>query len=201
MFYYFNGEVTLLESNLAVIDCGGVGYACRTSSYTLSRLHVGERARLYTYCSIREDAFDIYGFSTREELRNFELLLGVTGVGAKAALAILSSTTPDRFALAIFSQDEKALTAAPGVGKKLAQRILLELKDKLGGAAPAEGGISLPAGDVPAASGSALALAQAALAELGYRPQEITAALRSIDPEGMKTEEIVRQCLRAMVMR
>ena len=134
MFYYFNGEVTLLESNLAVIDCGGVGYACRTSSYTLSRLHVGERARLYTYCSIREDAFDIYGFSTREELRNFELLLGVTGVGAKAALAILSSTTPDRFALAIFSQDEKALTAAPGVGKKLAQRILLELKDKLGGA-------------------------------------------------------------------
>ena len=164
MFYYFNGEVTLLESNLAVIDCGGVGYACRTSSYTLSRLHVGECARLYTYCSIREDAFDIYGFSTREELRNFELLLGVTGVGAKAALAILSSTTPDRFALAIFSQDEKALTAAPGVGKKLAQRILLELKDKLGGAAPAEGGISLPAGDVPAASGSALALAQAALA-------------------------------------
>ena len=182
MFYYFNGEVTLLESNLAVIDCGGVGYACRTSSYTLSRLHVGERARLYTYCSIREDAFDIYGFSTREELRNFELLLGVTGVGAKTALA-------------------KALTAAPGVGKKLAQRILLELKDKLGGAAPAEGGISLPAGDVPAASGSALALAQAALAELGYRPQEITAALRSFDPEGMKTEEIVRQCLRAMVMR
>ena len=187
MFYYFNGEVTLLESNLAVIDCSGVGYACRTSSYTLSRLHVGERARLYTYCSIREDAFDIYGFSTREELRNFELLLGVTGVGAKAALAILSSTTPDRFALAIFSQDEKALTAAPGVGKKLAQRILLELKDKLG--------------DVPAASGSALALAQAALAELGYRPQEITAALHSFDPEGMKTEEIVRQCLRAMVMR
>ena len=166
MFYYFNGEVTLLESNLAVIDCGGVGYACRTSSYTLSRLHVGERARLYTYCSIREDAFDIYGFSTREELRNFELLLGVTGVG-----------------------------------KKLAQRILLELKDKLGGAAPAEGGISLPAGDVPAASGSALALAQAALAELGYRPQEITVALRTFDPEGMKTEEIVRQCLRAMVMR
>ena len=222
MFYYFNGEVTLLESNLAVIDCSGVGYACRTSSYTLSRLHVGERARLYTYCSIREDAFDIYGFSTREELRNFAPADGTsTGVGAKAALAILSSTTPDRFALAIFSQDEKALTAAPGVGKKLAQRILLELKDKLGGAAPAEGGISLPAGDVPAASGSALALAQAALAELGYRPQEITAALRSFDAlkdkgqkqaeiaaalkgipaEGLPTEEIVRRCLRAMVMR
>ena len=213
MFYYFNGEVTLLESNLAVIDCGGVGYACRTSSYTLSRLHVGERARLYTYCSIREDAFDIYGFSTREELRNFELLLGVTGVGAKAALAILSSTTPDRFALAIFSQDEKALTAAPGVGKKLAQRILLELKDKLGGAAPAEGGISLPAGDV-AESGIKANIARGATLfgedfDFETHPacrelvalKEITAALRSFDPEGMKTEEIVRQCLRAMVMR
>ena len=93
-----------------------------------------------------------------------------------------------------------ALVCAPKQAE-LAQRILLELKDKLGDAAPAEGGISLPAGDVPAASGSALALAQAALAELGYRPQDITAALRSFDPEGMKTEEIVRQCLRAMVMR
>ena len=96
--------------------------------------------------------------------------------------------------------DAVALVCAPKQAE-LAQRILLELKDKPGGAAPAEGGISLPAGDVPAASGSALALAQAALAELGYRPQEITAALRSFDPEGMKTEEIVRQCLRAMVMR
>lgn len=202
MFYYFNGEVTLLESNLAVVDCG----RCRLRLpdvvlYALAPACGRAREALYLLQHPRGGRSDIYGFSTREELRNFELLLGVTGVGAKAALAILSSTTPDRFALAIFSQDEKALTAAPGVGKKLAQRILLELKDKLGGAAPAEGGISLPAGDVPAASGSALALAQAALAELGYRPQEITAALRSFDPEGMKTEEIVRQCLRAMVMR
>ena len=108
MFYYFNGEVTLLESNLAVIDCGGVGYACRTSSYTPRACMWASARGSNAYCSIREDAFDIYGFSTREELRNFELLLGVTGVGAKAALAILSSTTPDRFALAIFSQDEKA---------------------------------------------------------------------------------------------
>lgn len=162
---------------------------------------MGERARLYTYCSIREDAFDIYGFSTREELRNFELLLGVTGVGAKAALAILSSTTPDRFALAIFSQDEKALTAAPGVGKKLAQRSLLELKEQARWRARQRAAFRCPAGDVPPPPAARLALAQAALAELGYRPQEITAALRSFDPEGMKTEEIVRQCLRAMVMR
>ena len=201
MFYYIEGVVSLIDGSVAVVDCGGVGYAVNTTVNSLSRVRIGEKTRFYTCTIIREDCFDIYGFATAEEKRCFELLIGVSGVGAKAALAILSSTTPDRFALAIFSQDEKALMAAPGVGKKLAQRILLELKDKLGGAAPAEGGISLPAGDVPAASGSALALAQAALAELGYRPQEITAALRSFDPEGMKTEEIVRHCLRAMVMR
>ena len=198
MFYYFNGEVTLLESNLAVIDCSGVGYACRTSSYTLSRLHVGERARLYTYCSIREDAFDIYGFSTREELRNFELLLGVTGVGAKAALAILSSTTPDRFALAIFSQDEKALTAAPGVGKKLAQRILLELKDKLAKESadfelPVRPGAAVPAGE------DKLSDAAAALGVLGYGPAEINYALKGVDVSALSTEEIIKAALKNMM--
>ena len=198
MFYYFNGEVTLLESNLAVIDCSGVGYACRTSSYTLSRLHVGERARLYTYCSIREDAFDIYGFSTREELRNFELLLGVTGVGAKAALAILSSTTPDRFALAIFSQDEKALTAAPGVGKKLAQRILLELKDKLGSLESVS--VSDAAVPGPVTPGNAASEAAAALEVLGYSPSEIAVAMRGIDP-ALPTDEMVRLALRNMLAK
>ena len=131
MFYYLNGEITLMEGNLAVVDCGGVGYACRTTSYTLSKLRVGQTAKLFTYCNIREDAFDIYGFSTRDELRCFELLLGVTGVGPKAAIAILSSTSPERFMLAIMTQDEKSLTVAQGVGKKLAQRIILELKDKM----------------------------------------------------------------------
>ncbi len=199
MFYYLNGEVTLMEENLAVVDCGGVGYACRTTNFTLSKLRVGQKARLFTYCNIREDAFDIYGFSTREELRQFELLLGVTGVGPKAAIAILSANSPERFTLAILSQDEKALTAAPGVGKKLAQRIILELKDKLGGMGEAEfsgGGTA-----VPTAGGSNLALAQAALAELGYHPAEIAAALKGVPAEGLSTEEIVRHCLRAMVMR
>ena len=200
MFYYFNGEVTLLEGNLAVIDSSGVGYACRPSSYTLSRLHVGERARLYTYCSIREDAFDIYGFSTREELRNFELLLGVTGVGAKAALAILSSTTPDRFALAIFSQDEKALTAAQGIGKKIAQRIILELKDKL---AKEQSSFTVQGGGSGAApmplGGSKSGEAAAALAVLGYGSQEISTALKGIDMDALPLEEIIRQALKKMV--
>lgn len=199
MFYYLNGEITLMEGNLAVVDCGGVGYACHTTAYTLSKLRIGQTAKLYTYCNIREDAFDIFGFSTREELRCFELLLGVTGVGPKAALAILSSTSPERFTLAIMTQDEKTLTAAQGVGKKLAQRIILELKDKLG-ASVTEVDFSSPS--APAAvSGSPLALAQAALAELGYSQSEIASAMKGVHTEGATTEEIVRHCLRAMVMR
>ncbi len=131
-YYYLNGTVALLDANLAVIDCGGVGYACHTTTYTQSQLTVGQTAKLYTYCSIREDAFDIFGFSSREEKACFERLLSVSGVGPKAALAILSASTPQAFTLAIVTGDEKALTRAPGIGKKLAQRILLELKDKLG---------------------------------------------------------------------
>lgn len=199
MFYYLNGEITILEENLAVVDCGGVGYGCRTSGYTLSKLKIGQRAKLYTYCNIREDAFDIYGFSTREELRCFELLIGVTGVGPKAAQAILSAVSPDRFTLAVMTQDEKALTAAQGVGKKLAQRIILELKDKLG-AVPTDTSFDTFA-PVQTTGGSALALAQAALGELGYHQSEIAAALKGIKAESMTTEEIVRHGLRAMVMR
>ena len=200
MFYYLNGEITLMEGNLAVVDCGGVGYACRTTAYTLSKLRVGQRAKLFTYSYIREDVFDIFGFSTKEELRCFELLLGVTGVGTKAALAILSATSPERFTLAIMTQDEKTLTAAPGVGKKLAQRIILELKDKLGAAVTEVDFSGVSAAPAPAA-GSNLALAQAALVELGYNQAEIAAALKGIPAEELSTEEIVRRCLRAMVMR
>lgn len=200
MFYYLNGEITLLEENLAVVDCGGVGFACRTTAYTQSKLRVGQTAKLFTYCNIREDAFDIFGFSTREELRCFELLVGVTGVGPKAAIAILSSASPERFTLAIMTQDEKMLTAAPGVGKKLAQRIILELKDKLGSAVTeVDFSGSVGVAPIPAA-GSNLALAQAALAELGYSGAEIASALKGVPVEGLSTEEIVKKCLRAMVM-
>ncbi len=200
MFYYLNGEITLLEGNLAVVDCGGVGYACHTSSYTLSKLKIGQKAKLFTYCNIREDAFDIFGFSTRDELRCFEMLLGVTGVGPKAAQAILSAVSPDRFTLAVMTQDEKALTAAQGVGKKLAQRIILELKDKMGKSPVTEmsGGDFTP---VPQGDTSALAMAQAALGELGYSHAEITASLKGLKADGMTTEEIIRYALRAMVMR
>ena len=132
MFYYLNGTITLLDANLAVVDCGGVGYACHTTNYTLARLQLGKPAKLFTYCNIKEDAFDIFGFFTREELNCFERLLGVTGVGPKAALAILSVVSPEQLTLAVMTQDDKTITMAQGVGKKLAQRIILELKDKLG---------------------------------------------------------------------
>ena len=199
MFYYLTGKITVLDQNLAVVDVGGAGYACHTSNYTLAQLRLGEEKRLYTYCNIKEDAFDIYGFATREELRLFELLLSVTGVGAKVALSILSALSPDQLQLAILTGDEKTVTMAQGVGKKMAQRILLELKDKLGGELDFSGGVS--AGDIaPAPKSGKLATATAALVELGYSQAEVGRALKGADAEKLSVEELVRYGLRAMVM-
>ena len=200
MFYYLNGKIALMDANLAVVDCGGVGYACFASNYTLSQLRVGEDHRLFTHCNVKEDAFDIYGFSTREELRLFEQLIGVTGVGPSSALAILSAMTPDQLSLAILTGDEKSITRAKGVGAKTAKRIILELKDKLGGeldfsAGPASAGVVNPN-----LSGK-LATATAALAELGYSQAEASAALKGADPEKLSVEELIRYGLRAMVTK
>lgn len=148
MLYYVSGTVTILEPGLAVIDCGGVGYGCRVTAYTAGQLKLNQPARLYITESIREDAFDLYGFSSREEQRCYELLTSVNGVGPKAAMAILSSGGPQNFTLAVMTGDEKMLTAAQGIGKKIAQRIILELKDKLGGGSQEldfSAGVSVPA--------------------------------------------------------
>lgn len=196
MFYYLNGKITILDANLAVIDCGGVGYGCHVTNFTQSQLRVGEEKRLYTYCNIREDAFDIYGFSTREELRLFEMLLSVNGVGTKAAVAILSALTPEQFTLAVMTGDDRSLTMAQGVGKKSAQRIILELKDKLGHDVQS---VDFSAPTLAPSSGNHVALASAALSELGYAQPDIARALKGLQVEGMSTEEIVRQALRAMV--
>ena len=131
MYYYVSGSVAHVEPYLAVIDCGGVGYACRTTAYTLSQIKKGEKAKLFTYLSVREDAMDLYGFASQEELKLFQQLISVSGVGPKAALGILSSSSPANLAMNIITGNEKALTAAPGVGKRIAQRVILELKDKL----------------------------------------------------------------------
>ena len=200
MLYYVSGPVTVLEPGLAVIDCGGVGYGCRITAYTAGQLKLNQSAKLYVTESIREDAFDLYGFSSREEQRCYELLTSVNGVGPKAAMAILSAGGPQNFTLAVMTGDEKMLTAAQGIGKKIAQRIILELKDKIGG-----GGMELDfsagtAAAAPVQTGSNAALAHAALQELGYSPAEISAALKGVDPNA-STEEMVRHALRAMVMK
>ena len=198
MFYYLNGFVAETGANLAVIDCGGVGYACATTNYTLAQLKKGEKAKLYTYLHVREEIFEIYGFASQGELNSFKMLIAVSGVGPKAALAILSSTTPDQLALAIVTGDEKALTAAPGIGKKIAQRIILELKDKLSkdpGSFASAGGASVPVPVKNDKSGEAAA----ALAVLGYTSQDIAVALKGLDMDALSLEEIIRQALKRMV--
>ena len=197
MFYYLEGVVAVIGQNLAVIDIGGAGYACMTTLNTLSHLETGKKARLYTYCNIKEDAFDIFGFFDLSEKRCFEHLLSVSGVGPKAALSILSSTTPESLALAVISDDESALTIAPGVGKKLAQRIILELKDKVSKEESAHktAGYVPPRGDA-GQPGSKQRDAAAALAVLGYSQGEISAAMRKLDLEALTVEEIIREVLK-----
>ena len=173
---------------------------CHITAYTASQLKLNQPARLYITESIREDAFDLYGFISREEQRCYELLTSVNGVGPKAAMSILSAGGPQNFTLAVMTGDEKMLTAAQGIGKKIAQRIILELKDKLGGAGMELDFSTGPAVAAPVQSGGSLALARAALQELGYSPAEIQSALKGADPNAT-TEELVRYALRAMVMK
>jgi Holliday junction DNA helicase RuvA len=197
MFYYLNGTVAHTEPNLVVIDCGGVGYACHSSLQTVSRTKAGETLKLYTYMHVREDIFDIFGFYDTQELHCFKLLLGISGVGPKAALAILSVTTPERLSLAIISGDDKALTAAQGIGKKLAMRIILELKDKLAKGmsdmSDFKGGVS------QTISGSKPAEAQAALVVLGYSATEAAMAMQGLDTESLGLEDLIKQALKRML--
>ncbi len=198
MLYYVSGPVTVLEPGLAVIDCGGIGYGCRVTAYTAAQLKLNQNAKLYITESIREDAFDLYGFISREEQRCYQLLTSVNGVGPKAAMAILAAG-PQNFTLAVMTGDEKLLTAAQGVGKKIAQRIILELKDKIGGGSE-ELDFSGVTPSAPVQTGNNAALAHAALQELGYSAAEINAALKGVDATAT-TEEMIRYALRAMVMK
>lgn len=199
MFYYLSGTIAVIELGAVVVDCGGVGFTVNTTTTTISKLRVGEKALLYTHCSIREDAFDIYGFASKRELETFRLLVGVNGVGPKAALAILSTVTPDGLTMAVVTQNEKSLTAAPGVGKKLAQRILLELKDKLG----SQTEVDFSAGDGGMApvlqSGSKATEAVQALQVLGYDQNTISAVMKGIDAENLSVQDIIKQALKAMM--
>ena len=200
MYYYVSGTVAHVEPYLAVIDCGGVGYACRTTAYTLSQIKKGDKVKLFTYLSVREDAMDLYGFAGREELKLFQQLISVSGVGPKAALAILSSSAPTDLAMSIITGDEKSLTRAPGVGKRIAQRIILELKDKLAKGQTVSGsGESVAGPAVTIIPQTKLSEASAALAVLGYSQAEINVALKGIDIEGQSLEQVIRLALKNMV--
>lgn len=200
MFYYVKGTVAHIAPYLAVIDCGGVGYACRTTNHTLSALKKGAERKLFTHLNVREDAMELYGFATENELNCFQMLIGVSGVGPKAALSILSSTTPEGMAMSVITEDEKSLTSAPGIGKKIAQRIILELKDKL-----AKGQLGTASGESYGGTGVTVipqnkaSEAAAALAVLGYSQSEVGVALKGVDVDTLPLEEIVRQALKKMI--
>lgn len=204
MFYYLEGKVALVEQGLCVMDCAGVGYACHTSQHTIAQVKTGQTARLYTYLHVREDIFDLYGFAEQEELNCFKLLIGVSGVGPKAALAILSIAPPSQLALSIITGDEKLLTQAPGIGKKIAQRIVLELRDKMSKEQleTAKGGAPLM--EMPSTGGAAVNHTQeaiAALMVLGYAQSEALHALEGLKlEEYADTEAIIRACLKRMAM-
>ncbi len=197
MFHHITGIITDIEPNLAVVECAGVGFSVNTTANTVSRLRSGEKVTLYISENIREDAFDLYGFADKREKGCFEMLLGVSGVGPKAAVSILSVTTPESLAMAVVSGDEKALTAASGIGKKIAQRILLELKDKMSRETE---GILVGASAAAGGSGSSkLSDAASALAVLGYTNAEISAALRNIDIDNTPVEAVVKLALKNMM--
>lgn len=200
MFYYVDGTVTVLKQSLAVIDCGGVGYACHASQNTIGKLKIGTRARLLTYLNVREDIFELYGFIDEEEQSCFEMMIGVSGVGPKAALSILSVAPPDRLALSIITGDEKMLMQAPGIGKKIAQRIVLELRDKMSKEQLETASASSPVAAAAVSGGvNHTQEAVAALMVLGYTQAEALHAMEGLDAAGMDAEEIIRQCLKKLV--
>lgn len=210
MFYYLSGTLALAAPGLAVVDVGGVGYKLTISENTyaaLPRRGLTDAAvpgvKLYTYMAVREDDIELFGFASEAELSSFRMLLGVSGVGPKAAMAILSILTPEKFALAVCMEDRKAIAKASGIGPKTAARIVLELKDKL------QKQFAADAGDLPdaeeaefvAATGGngKLAEAQDALLVLGYTRQEAVHVLKSIPVDQMSVEDIIKEALKKMM--
>lgn len=193
MFYSLKGELIHKEQGLAVLECGGVGYACRTTYSTLSQLgKIGETVKLLTYLHVREDNIELFGFLTEGELSCFKMLISVSGVGPKVGLAILSDTNPERFALAVATEDSKELTKTKGVGIKLAQRIVLELKDKITKEQVSLGG---GADFTPILSGGNTGEAISALVVLGYSQSEAATVVAKLD-QSLSAPEMIRLALR-----
>lgn len=208
MYYYISGKLTILESSVAVIDAGGVGYKLTVSGTTHDSLPTpkfnAEEAptvRLYTYLAVREDDMELFGFYSNEELSAFKLLISVSGVGPKAAMAILTLLTPEKFALAVCSEDTKTLSKASGVGAKTAARVVLELKDKLSkeNASAVSGGGTSRMDIVSEAPKNRLSEAQDALVVLGYSRSEAVSVLKTIDTAGLELEDIIRLALKKLM--
>ena len=200
MLYHVKGKLVLCEGSLAVVDCGGVGYALSVSYNTAEKLSplLDREVLLFTHLQVREDGVELYGFGGREELSVFRLLISVSGVGPKAAMSILSTLTPDRFAYAVCTEDVKAISRAPGVGGKTAARIVLELKDKISKEQMAGDLDSLkdtaPARALP--DSGKLSEAADALGVLGYSRSEVASVLREIDTVSLSLEDIIKVALR-----
>lgn len=197
MFYNLDGIISEIDVNQAVIECNGIGFLVYVSANTISYLKQGTKQKLYITESIGENNFDLYGFYSKAEKEFFDMLISVSGVGPKAAVSILSSSTPESLTAAIINNDEKLLCMAQGIGKKTAQRIILELKDKIAK-------LDLPSvvGEITTvASGSdrkTVNDAASALAVLGFSNIEIRQALNSIDTAGLSAEKIIKQALRVL---
>lgn len=200
MFYYISGTLALCTPTMAVIDCSGVGYKLTISANTLSKLagKDGTKVKLYTYFSVREDAQELYGFFTEEEHLAFTMLISVSGVGPKAAIAILSVLTPEKLSLAISTGNAKEISKAQGVGAKTAARVVLELKDSAGKLAGDSDVASYDSVDTVISSDSKLADVEAALTVLGYSRSEVAYSLRGVD-KSLDAEEIIRLALRNLM--
>lgn len=195
MIYNLRGTLTYCDQNFAVVECGGVGFKCFTTLTTLREIgKVGNEVNLYTHLSVREDAMDLFGFASKEELESFRLLISVSGIGPKAAVAILSEMTPDRLAVCIASGDAKMLTKAQGVGKKTAERVVLELKDKMGSIGSSDVAAAAAAGS---AEGTDSAEAVQALVALGYTQSDAAVVIGRLDPS-LSVDEMIRLGLKEL---
>ena len=206
MFYYISGKLAHLEPSFAVIDAGGMGYKLTISGTTHASMphHLTTQeaptVKLYTYMAVREDGIELFGFMSEDELSSFKLLITVSGVGPKAAISILSELTPAKLAIAICSDDKKAISRANGIGPKTAARIVLELKDKLKGQSfmDTEGTISAEELTVATPSGKKKD-AEDALTVLGYTRSEAAAVLKTINTDALEVDEIIRQALKKLM--
>ena len=208
MFYYLCGKLTLLKNDVAVIDVGGAGYKLTISGTTYEARPANRSVKepptvkLFTYLAVREDGIELFGFATETELATFKLLITVSGVGPKAAMSILSHLTPEKFALAVCTDDKKTISKANGIGPKTAARVILELKDKLmkeAGGSEAFAAVASPVPGAIAAKGGKLAEATDALMVLGYSRAEAMAAMKDMDIGNMELEEIIRMSLKRLM--